>query len=61
MKHENGVSDVRQIEIRVAEALVLDPSPFDVKIAVVKFKRYKLPNSIQILAELIQAEVKHMV
>jgi hypothetical protein len=29
--------------------------PFDVEIAIVKFKKYKSPSSHQILAELIQA------
>jgi hypothetical protein len=34
---------------------VSDPSPFEVEIAMVKFRRYKSPGSDQILAELIQA------
>jgi hypothetical protein len=48
------VSDVKQIEIHTAELLVTDPSPFNVKIAIAKLKRYKLPDSDQILAEMIQ-------
>jgi hypothetical protein len=48
------VSVVRQIEIHTAEPLVPDPSPFEVEIALAKLKRYKLPVSDQILAELIQ-------
>jgi hypothetical protein len=47
------VSDVRQIEIHTAELLVPDPSPFEVEIAIGKLKKYKLPGSDQILAELI--------
>jgi hypothetical protein len=49
------VSDVRLIEIYTAESLVLVPSPFEVQIAVVKLKRYKLPGCDQIPAELTQA------
>jgi hypothetical protein len=39
------------------EPLVPDPSPFEVEIeiAIAELKRYKLPGSDQILAELIQA------
>jgi hypothetical protein len=36
------VSDVRQIEIHIAEPKVPDPSPFEVKIATIKLKKYKL-------------------
>jgi hypothetical protein len=49
------VSDVRQIEMHTAEPLVLDPSAFDDEIVVAKLKKYKLPGSGQIPAELIQA------
>jgi hypothetical protein len=49
------VSDVRQIGIYTAEPLVLDPSPSEFEIAIAKLKRYKSPDSDQILAELIQA------
>jgi hypothetical protein len=48
------VSDVRQIAIHTAELLVPDPSLFEVEIAIMKLKRYKLPGSDQIRAELIQ-------
>jgi hypothetical protein len=44
-----------QIEIHTAEPLVPDPSPFEVEIAIVKLKRYKLPGSDEILVELIRA------
>jgi hypothetical protein len=33
------VSDVRQREIRTAEPLIPDPSPFEVEIAIAKLKR----------------------
>jgi hypothetical protein len=49
------VSDVRQIEIHAAEALVPGPSPFEAEIAAVKLKKYKSPCNDQFLAELIQA------
>jgi hypothetical protein len=41
--------------MHTGELLVPGHSPFEVEIAVVKLKRYKLPGSDQILAELIQA------
>jgi hypothetical protein len=50
-----GISHVRQIELYTVELLVPDPSPFEVEIAVAKLKRYNLPGSAQISAELIQA------
>jgi hypothetical protein len=49
------VTDVRQKEIHTAEPLVLDPSLFEVKIALVKLKRCESSGGNQILAELIQA------
>jgi hypothetical protein len=48
------ISDVRQTEIHTAELLVPEPSPFEGEIALVKLKKYKLPDSDQILEELIQ-------
>jgi hypothetical protein len=39
------VSDVRQIEIHIAEPLVPDPSPFEVQIAIENVKRNKSPGS----------------
>jgi hypothetical protein len=48
------VIDVRRIEIHTAEPLVPDPSPFGIKIVIVKLKTYKSPGSGQIPAELIQ-------
>jgi hypothetical protein len=50
-----GVNDVRQTEIHTAEPLVLEPSSFEVEIAIGNLKRYKSPGIDQILAELIQA------
>jgi hypothetical protein len=47
------VSDVKQID--PAEPLVPGPSPFEFEFPMAKLKRYKLPSSDQILAELIQA------
>jgi hypothetical protein len=49
------VSEVKQIEIHIAEPLVPDHSRFEAEIATAKFKRYKSPCSDQILAEQIQA------
>jgi hypothetical protein len=52
-------SDIRQIKIHIAELLVPDPSLFEAEIAIAMLKKYKLQDSDQILAELIQAKVKH--
>jgi hypothetical protein len=52
------VSDVRQIEVHMAEPLVLGPSHPEVEIAIVKMKKYKSPSTIEILAELIQTGFK---
>jgi hypothetical protein len=51
----HNVSDVRQIEVHMAESLVLGPSHHEVEIPIAKLKKYKLPASGQIPAELIQA------
>jgi hypothetical protein len=48
-----NISDVRQIEVHTAEPLVIDPSHLKVEIAIAKLKKYNLPGSDQILAELI--------
>jgi hypothetical protein len=53
------VSDVRQIEIHTAEPLVLDPSAFEVEIAIAKLKRYKSPCSDHFCHKLFEQEVKH--
>jgi hypothetical protein len=44
--------------MHTAEPLVHDPSPFEVAIDIAKLERYKSPDSDEILAELIQAEVE---
>jgi hypothetical protein len=49
------VSDVRQIEVHMAEPLVPGPSHLEVEIAIAKLKQYKSPGSDQIPAELIHA------
>jgi hypothetical protein len=49
-----SVSDVKQKEIHAAESLVPDFTPFEVEIAIAKLKRYKSPDSYQIVVELIQ-------
>jgi hypothetical protein len=51
----HSVSDVRQIEVHIAEPLVPGPSHLEIEIAIAKLKKYKLPGSDQIQAELIQA------
>jgi hypothetical protein len=51
----HNVSDVRQIEVHMAEPLVPGSSRLEVDTAIVKFKKYKSPGSEQIPAELIQA------
>jgi hypothetical protein len=49
---------VGQTEIHITESLVLNPSPSEVEITIAKLKKYKLPGSDQIPAELIQGGVK---
>jgi hypothetical protein len=49
------VSDIMKIEIYTAKPFVSDPGPFETEIAIAKLKRYILPGSGQIPAELIQA------
>jgi hypothetical protein len=51
----HNVSDVRQVEVHMAEPLVPGPSRLEVEIAIAKLKKYKSPCSDEILAELIQA------
>jgi hypothetical protein len=52
----HSVSDLRQIEVHIAEPLVPDSSLFVVEIAIAKLKKHKSPGSDEIPAELIQAE-----
>jgi hypothetical protein len=49
------VSDVRQTEVHKAEPSVSGHGRLEVETATAKLKKYKLPNSHQIPAELIQA------
>jgi hypothetical protein len=51
----HNVSDVRQIEVHMAEPLVPGPSHLEVETAIAKLKKYKSPGNDQIPAELIQA------
>jgi hypothetical protein len=41
----HNVSDVRQIEVHMAEALVPGPSHLEVETATAKLKKYKLPGN----------------
>jgi hypothetical protein len=50
-----GAGGIRQSEIHTAEPFVPEPSAAEVEISIRKMKRYKVPGSDQILAELIQA------
>jgi hypothetical protein len=51
----HNVSNVRQIEIHMADSLVPGPSRLEVEVAIAKLKKCKSPGSDQIPAELIQA------
>jgi hypothetical protein len=51
----HGVSDVKQTEIHTAEALVPEPSAFEVEMAVEKLKSHKSPGIYQIPIEMIKA------
>jgi hypothetical protein len=46
----HNVSDVRQIEVHMAEPLVPGPNRLEVEIAIAKLKRYKSLGSDEILA-----------
>jgi hypothetical protein len=50
-----GAGGIRQTEIHTAEPFVPEPSAADVVVVIRKFKRYKVPRSDQITAELNQA------
>jgi hypothetical protein len=52
----HNASDVRRIEVHMAEPLVPGPSRLEVEIAIAKFKKYKLPGSDGIPVELTEAE-----
>jgi hypothetical protein len=50
-----NVSDVRHVEVHIAEALVPGPSRLEVEIAIVKLRNYKSAGNDQIPAGMIQA------
>jgi hypothetical protein len=50
----HNVSDVRQTEVQTAEPTAPGTSRLEVEIAFAKLKKYKLPESDQISAELIE-------
>jgi hypothetical protein len=54
-----NASDVRQIEVHMAEPLVPGPSRLEVEIAIAKLEKYKSPGSDQTLAELFKQEAKY--
>ena len=49
----NGVHDVRQTEIHIAEPLVPEPSALEVELAIEKLKNHKSRGNDQITAEMI--------
>jgi len=51
----HGVSNVRQTEIHTAEALVPEPSAFEVETTIEKLKRHKSLGIVQIETRLIRA------
>jgi hypothetical protein len=51
----HNASDVRQLEVHMAESLVPGPSRLEVEIAIARLKKYKSLGSDEIPAELIQA------
>jgi hypothetical protein len=55
MLNIRGVHDVRQMDIHMAEPLVLEPSLVKAETAIGKLKSYKSPDTDQILAKLIKA------
>jgi hypothetical protein len=53
--------DIRQTKIHTAEPFMPEPDAAGVDIAIKKLKRYKVPDSDQIPAELIQAFTKRVI
>jgi hypothetical protein len=51
----HSVSDVRQLELHIAEPSIPGPSFLEAEIAIAKLRKYKSPGRDQIMAELIQA------
>jgi hypothetical protein len=56
-----GADGIKHTEIHTAEPFVPEPSAAEVKVAIRKFKSYKVPGSDQIPAELIQAGGKYCI
>jgi hypothetical protein len=50
-----GVDDVRQAEVHTAEPIVLEPSAFEVELAIEKLKSHKSTGTVQIPTELTKA------
>jgi hypothetical protein len=53
----HNISDVRQIEVHMAEPSV--PGPSHLKVEIAKMKKYKSPGSDEIPAELMKQEAKY--
>jgi hypothetical protein len=51
----HSAHDVRQTEVHTAEPLIPGPSPLEAEIPIGQLKKYKSPESDQILVEVIQA------
>jgi hypothetical protein len=51
----HNISDLRQIEVHIAEPLVPGPRCLEVETATAELKKYNLPGSDEIPTELIQA------
>jgi hypothetical protein len=51
----HGDNDVKLTETHTTEPVVLEPSVFEVEMAIKKLKRYKSPGIDQILTELIKS------
>jgi len=52
----HGVKDVKHREMHTAEPLVLEPSAFQIEMAIEKLKKHKSPGVDQIPAEMFKAE-----
>jgi len=50
----HGFNEVKQTEINTAERRTLEPSVFEVQLAIKKLIRHKLPGTDQVPAELIK-------
>jgi hypothetical protein len=57
----HNVSDVRQIEVHMAEPLVPGPNHLEVEIAIAKFKKCKSPGNDQILQNWFRQEAKYYI